>query len=134
VVGGGYIGCEISLHMAQMGKKVEIVEMLPGIGLDVGPIDKMGLLKLLTENKVKWHTGMRVDKITEDGVIACDKDGREQKFQASSVILATGMRPNDALFEDLEGKVAELYKIGDVIQPRKVFHAIHEAEAIACLF
>jgi len=133
VVGGGSIGCETALYLAQMAKEVVIVEMLPDIALDAGPIEKVALLKLLTESKVKWFTGMKLDRITEESAVVCNKDGQRQTFQAGSVVLATGMKANDRLYKELEGKVPELYKIGDALQPRRVFDAIHEGEAVAHL-
>jgi len=76
---------------------------------------------------------MKLDRITEESAVVCNKDGQRQTFQAGSVVLATGMKANDRLYKELEGKVPELYKIGDALQPRRVLDAIHEGEAVAHL-
>ncbi|MDR1573953.1 MAG: FAD-dependent oxidoreductase, partial [Clostridiales Family XIII bacterium] len=34
ILGGGLVGCEASVHLAQEGKKVTVVEMLPGVAAD----------------------------------------------------------------------------------------------------
>ncbi|MBI2832691.1 MAG: FAD-dependent oxidoreductase [Chloroflexi bacterium] len=133
VVGGGHVGCETALHLARMGKKVTIIEMLPDIALDAGGMDRAALMKLLPEAGVKWSVCMRCVSIGKTGVMACDKDGVNHKFKAGSVVLSVGMVCNDALYEEVKGKVAELYKIGDAVQSRKVFDAVHDGEAIASL-
>jgi 2-enoate reductase len=133
VVGGGYVGCETALHLARMGKKVTIVEMLPDIALDAGAIEREALVRLLAEAGVKLATNMKVNEIVNGGVVAGDREGQRHEFHAGSVILATGMKANDGLYEELKGTVAELYKIGDAAQPRRVLEAIHEGEAAAHL-
>ncbi|MFC1929693.1 FAD-dependent oxidoreductase [Chloroflexota bacterium] len=131
VVGGGIVGCETAFHLAQMGKGVTIVEMLADIALDVGPIEKKALLRLLPEKKVKWATDMKTVEITPEGAVASDANGQRQTFKADSVVLAAGMKANDTLYDGLKKKVAELYKIGDAIRARRVLEAIHDGEAIA---
>lgn len=131
VVGGGLVGCETALCLAQMGKGVTIVEMLPDIALDVGLAEKMALFKLFAENKVRWFTNVKLDEITKEGLVARDKEGRKQTFKADSVVLAVGMQSEDRLYRELEGKVPELYKIGDARQPRRIINAIHEGSLIA---
>ncbi|MDY6835429.1 MAG: FAD-dependent oxidoreductase, partial [Chloroflexota bacterium] len=52
VAGGGLVGCETALHLAQMGKRVTITEMMEEIIPDVFEANKQHLLKLLAENGV----------------------------------------------------------------------------------
>ena len=42
------------------------------------------------------------------------------------MILAVGYRKNDDLFKALEGKVSEVYCIGDSSEPRRIMDAINE--------
>ena len=46
-----------------------------------------------------------------------------REIPADTVVLITGKIPNDQLYNELEGKVNELYKIGDARNP----HAMGEA-------
>jgi len=46
-------------------------------------------------------------------------------------VLAVGTKPNDGLYDELVGKVAEVYKIGDCVNPRKAIDATHEAADLA---
>lgn len=131
IVGGGFVGCETALHLAQMGKKVTIIEMLSALALDVGLIERMALLKLLAENGVSWSTKMKLDEITKECAVAVSKDGQRQGFEADSVVLAVGMKANDRLYEELQGKVPVLYKIGDAHEPRRILNAVHEGDFVA---
>lgn len=130
VVGGGAIGCEVALHFAQMGKHVTIVEMLPEIGADLARANRLAMSRLLAESKVGLVTNAKLDQITNEGIVATSTDGRKQIFKADTVVLAIGMKANDRLYRELEGKVPELYKIGDALQPRKIINAIHEGDFI----
>jgi 2,4-dienoyl-CoA reductase (NADPH2) len=50
---------------------------------------------------------------------------------ADTVVLAVGAKPEDRLYRELEGKVPELYAVGDCVSPRKMIEAIHEGYAVA---
>ncbi|MEM4676088.1 MAG: NADH oxidase, partial [Nitrososphaerota archaeon] len=55
----------------------------------------------------------------------------EQFFEADTVVIAVGSEPNNELVKQLEGKVAELYAVGDCVNPRKALEAIREATEVA---
>jgi len=42
-----------------------------------------------------------------------------------------GSTPNDGLYRRLEGRVPELYLIGDAVKPREIVDAVYEAEDVA---
>ena len=44
VAGGGLTGCDTALFLAQEGKKVTIVEMLPNVAFDLNPMSRPALL------------------------------------------------------------------------------------------
>ena len=50
---------------------------------------------------------------------------------AETVVLATGSEAENTLYRNLEGRVPELYAIGDCVAPRKLLEAIHEGYAVA---
>ena len=47
-----------------------------------------------------------------------------------NLVLAMGQRTVDDLYFSLKGKVAELYRIGDCVAPRKVDMAIWEGQKV----
>jgi 2-enoate reductase len=128
VAGGGLIGCETALYLAEKGKKVSVVELLKRVmRRDAVPgSNRTYLEKLLREAGVKILTGVRVIEVTDDGVIIADNDGKQSTLKADTVVLAMGMSPNNGLFESLEDKIPEVYAIGDCVEPRRVLAAIWE--------
>ncbi|MCD6300060.1 MAG: FAD-dependent oxidoreductase [Dehalococcoidales bacterium] len=132
VVGGGLVGCEIALHLAQKGKELTIVEILGSPARNMGEPDRMHLLKLLADINVRILLETRVSEIMDDGLVIVDKYGKQNKLSSDTVVLATGLKPNSRL-EALKGKVPEIYAIGDCVEPRKVINAIWEGFRIARL-
>jgi 2,4-dienoyl-CoA reductase-like NADH-dependent reductase (Old Yellow Enzyme family)/thioredoxin reductase len=131
VAGGGLVGCETSLFLAEKGKRVTMVEMLPDIAIDVEMISKFTLMELLTEKGVKWLTNTKIEEVTDEGVVTIDRNLRSQTIKGDTVVLAMGFKSNRGLYKALQGKVKELYSIGDCVEPRKIIHAIHEGSFIA---
>jgi len=121
VVGGGMVGCETADFLAERGKEVMVVEMLPEIATDMERNTRKLLLKRLDELGVKILPNMKVEEITDKGVKTT-----EQLLRADSVVIALGSVPNAKLAEDLRGSNLELFTIGDCAKPRKLWEAIHE--------
>lgn len=46
-------------------------------------------------------------------------------------VLVTPQKANDALYHELQGKIAQLYRVGDCVAPRRVEHAILDGERVA---
>ena len=124
MIGGGLIGCETALYLAQQGKKATIVEILDRVAGDMYWVNRVHLLKLLNEAGVKILTETKVLEITDEGITINDKSGKRSMLKADSVVLATGMEPDRSLLEALKDKVPEVYGLGDCVEPRKVINAI----------
>ena len=130
VVGGGFIGCETAEFLAEKGKRVTIVEMLERMGTGIGSIYRLFLMDRLRGYGVKMLTKTKIMEITERGIIV-EAEGEDKTIEADTIVYAVGMEPNKDLFKKLEGKIPELYAIGDCVEPRKSFEAIHEGSEIA---
>jgi 2-enoate reductase len=131
VIGGGVMGCETALHLAQKGKKVSIVEILSTIARDMYMANRMHLLRLLSEAGVKVMTETRVTKITKAGIVIIDKDGHQEDLKADTIVLAVGLKPKADLIDSLTEQAPEVYLIGDCSEPRKVIQAIREGFRLA---
>jgi 2-enoate reductase len=128
VIGGGIVGSETALYLAQKGKKVTIVEILDSIARDMYQRDnRLHLLKLLAEADVEILTETNVLKITDEGISIANKNGKTSTLEADTVVVAVGLKPDEKFSEALMDKVPEIYTIGDCVKPRKVINAIWEA-------
>lgn len=130
VVGGGMVGCETAEFLANLGKKVTIVEMLPKIGSDYGATYRHVVLRRLREIGIKMETNVTVEEITDRGVKA-KRDGAAKFFPGDTVVLAVGFKSNKELGEKLSGKVPAPYSIGDCVEPRRIKEAIEEGFVLA---
>lgn len=98
VVGGGYIGMELGTVYHELGSKVSVVEMLPGL--------LMGADRDLADVVAKRVTGMfekimletKVLKMEETGngikVTFSAKDGKEFSEEYNKVLVSIGRKPN----------------------------------------
>jgi len=126
VIGGGMVGSETANHLANHGKEVTLVEMLPEIAADVNVRSRPFLLKDLAERNVKVYVNATVKEVLADG-LRIERDGREEKIGPfDTVVLAVGVEPCNDLRSKLEGRVARLITIGDALNPRKALEAIAE--------
>ena len=125
VVGGGLIGCETAVYLAQKGKKVTIVETLQRIFQGANRANYQQMLKMLADSNVTVLTSTNVSKITDTGAII-SHDGKQEDVKADTVVLAVGLEAKSNLYEELEGKVPEVHAIGDCVQPRRILEAIWE--------
>ena len=133
VIGGGGIGTEVADFMAQQGKKVTIVEMLPDIGVPTGIpfIVAQALIPRLISHGIELRTATTVKEIIDEGIIVT-KSGREETITGiDQVVVASGVKPTgELLAPKLKGIVPEIYVIGDAKEPRSALEATHEgAEA-----
>jgi 2-enoate reductase len=124
VAGGGMVGCEAALFLAQEGKKVTIIETLP-LAYDINLINRLSLLELLFDKGVTI-ANVTIKEFTPEGVIGTDLDGKDETFKADTIILALGSEPRHEIYKDLKGKVREMYIVGDCASPRNIGKAIHE--------
>ncbi|MBI5966303.1 MAG: FAD-dependent oxidoreductase [Deltaproteobacteria bacterium] len=126
VAGGAAMGCEVAAHLASQGKKVTLVEMLAELATDLEMRSRLALLQLLKEKGVKTLTNWKLEKIEKGYVLLIDRDWKKQEMATDSVVLALGLTSNQELLRPLRENFQEVYVIGDCLEPRKVYHAIHE--------
>jgi len=131
IVGGGMVGCETADLLGEHGHEVTIVDMLPEIATDVQDSVRYFLLKRLMERKIAIYTNTKVTEFIADGAKA-EKDGKDMLFTGfDTIIIAVGAKPVNNLRYELEGKVPELYIIGDALEARKAIDAIEEGASVA---
>lgn len=130
VIGGGLEGCETALWLAKQGKNVMVVEMMADVVTGVFKANRDMLLDLLSENKVEIIMNTRPIEITAEGLVLIDTEFRRRVINCDTVALAVGLEPERKLYDDLVGRIPELYSIGDCYEPRKIHHAIWDAYTV----
>jgi 2,4-dienoyl-CoA reductase (NADPH2) len=126
VIGAGLHGTETAEFLVKRGRKVTIVEPTDRIG--EGVLDfRLGLLMDWFEREgVCVISGAKDIEITDNGVAYTDKEGKRQTLEAETIVPTSPLTPNAELLKDLQGKVPELYLIGDANKPGMIVDAIRE--------
>ena len=123
VIGGGLVGCEIGLHLAQKGKDVAIIEMLDDVALEANIMHRRALM-LELEKSVKIRTGMKCTEITDEGVIAVDRNGERVAFACDTVVVAAGYKSRSDVVDALVDTAPEFIAVGDCVKPKNVLQAV----------
>lgn len=124
MVGGGLVGSETALHLAENGKDVTVVEMLPQIMNDVATTDLLAYTDRIAETTMKIKTSSKLLEVTDDGVRIQGPKGQET-LPADTVVLAMGFASEQELYNQLVNAGQEAYLVGDAIAPGKIMDAIH---------
>lgn len=133
VVGGGLVGCEIALMLAQKGKKITIVEALDDIlsaGAPIAIPNDWMLRDLLKYNNITIKTNARIESVNDEGAVI-NIQGSKETIPADNVIMAIGFKSERELFEELRYDVAEIYNIGDSRGVRNIRGAVWDAYEVA---
>jgi len=154
IVGGGHIGCEVALLIAQrrsiypdaadflinygalnnekaaelteQTRSVTIMETRKKIAAYYGRTSRFAIMQGLRKNDVAMITNAKCLEI-DDGKIVVEMDDKKQTIEADTVVITSGYVKDDGLFGQLEGKVPELYIIGDAKKLISCLNAIVEA-------
>ena len=65
------------------------------------------------------------------GLTVITKDGDKQVIEADNIITAVPLSPDTGLLKSLEGKVTEIYTVGDCREPLLIADAIADGSRIA---
>ena len=130
VIGGGQVGCEAAIHLAQNGCNVTVVEMRSEIAPDASPSYRRELLRNLDLHGIDTRCLLRCISIGEQVICADQQDG-QKAFDADTVIIAAGMRglADEAL--KYYGTSSRTFVIGDCGKPGNVQGAIRSAYGAA---
>jgi 2-enoate reductase len=131
IVGGGLVGCETGLYLAQKGKNVTIIDMLPEVAQDVIFMSKFSLLQALSDKGIKTQGGLKLKEVTDKGILVEDVNGNIKELNCDTVVISTGLRGDDTLYNELLDEVDEIYKIGDCVKARLFIDASQEAFQVA---
>lgn len=125
LIGGGLVGCEIGLHLAQTGHEVTVVEMRDSVAADA-PMDYRRFLMEQLETHISMACGMTVVEITPSAVAAKDSSGELHSFPADTVVLAAGFRARQDVVASLCSSDYDFSVIGDAHRARRVLNAVRE--------
>ncbi|MCL1928282.1 MAG: FAD-dependent oxidoreductase [Treponema sp.] len=133
VIGGGTIGAEIALELAELkGKNVTIVEMTNEIAAQGNMLYRIALRQKMDATKSLTRlTETTCKEISSGSVTVVSKDGKEKSLKADTVIIAVGVKEDRTFADSFYGIVPDTFIIGDCERPGKIMEAVFDGYAIA---
>jgi len=160
IIGGGAVGCETAVLLAQKGtidaqtlhflalnnaedwetlkqlatrgvKEVTVVEMQKTAGADIGSSSRWVILQEMKRYGVKVIAKAKDLRITAEGVLL-EAGGEEKLLEADTVVLAVGSRPVKDFAEKVKEQLPAAYLVGDAVTPKKALDAIYQGFLAAC--
>lgn len=127
IIGGGLVGVETALFLAEKGRQVSILEMAGAIARDCGATFIGHIREELERCHVQVCTGAAISAIESCGVIS-----HGETYPADTVIIAAGYRSDQSLLEPLQKTFGHVHVIGDAQAPRRIQDATREGFLCAC--
>ena len=131
VLGGGLAGCETAIHLAQEGKKVHLVEMRSELAPDANIRHRPILLDEIEKQGIEVHTEFKGLKVSADGVVCLDKDGKKVSVPGTHVICALGQKANRNVVNELIDCAPYVSQIGDCVRPSTITTAVYQGHHAA---
>lgn len=133
IIGGGLVGCETALWLADKGKKVTIVEMQSDILKVGGPLCHANedMLKDLVKFKsIDLRFNTVVAGANTSGFILKSSD-KEEVIAADSAIVAIGYNSQRSLYDEIKFEIPQTYLLGDASQVQNIMYAIWNAYEVS---
>jgi 2,4-dienoyl-CoA reductase-like NADH-dependent reductase (Old Yellow Enzyme family)/thioredoxin reductase len=152
IMGGGLVGLELGIFLAQNGRKVTVVEMFPTTiasapqagavsealsgHTDVMPLGHPFFQGMAIREEMKKLPDMEIQvstkalEVTDKGLVVEDKNGT-RLVAADTVIYAIGQSPMRKEGIALHDCAPEFYQIGDCLTSKNVYEATSVAYQIA---
>lgn len=132
IIGGGLVGLEVAEFLEDKASSITVLEMMGGIGEDIGQIRRISVMEQLHSAGVTTLTGATCEEITPSAVVY-SVDGKTAELPYDTVVIAIGARPRSTA--ELEERAQQLgipyWVIGDAKQARRAIQAIKEATEVA---
>jgi pyruvate/2-oxoglutarate dehydrogenase complex dihydrolipoamide dehydrogenase (E3) component len=115
IIGGGEIGVETGMILAQQGKKVTILEMRERLAMDSTPVHfySMFMEAWQKEENLSSICEAKCSRIADGGVYYIDKSGEEKFVAGGTVVIAAGMKSKSDLALSFAIGGPEFRAIGD---------------------
>lgn len=132
ILGGGSIGCEIALALAEQGRDVTVVEMCDRVAGNANRLYQEALRqKFELHPNIQVLTSCSCQKVTEGEALCLMADGTACTIPFDDMVVSTGMAARSKEAEALFGIVRNTVAIGDATKPSSIMNAVFEGHSFA---
>lgn len=133
VIGGGEVGVEAGMNLAQKGHEVTVLEMTHMLAPESTAIHYYSMFKDAWEKLPGFHSVVKatVTAVEDDKVTYLDAEGVEHAIPCDSVVISLGMRAKTDEALAFSSTADRFAIIGDCKKPATVQQAMRQAYAVA---
>ncbi len=135
VIGGGLVGAETAIYLADHGHDVTVVEMRDTIAKDAN-VHHGTAVREQIEDKVTALTETKCIAVSANGVTVEDKDGNKSELHADSIVLSAGLKAKVDAAEAFRNCAVDFVRIGDCDKVGRVQTCVrtayHAAMSLGC--
>ena len=124
IVGGGSIGCELSIHLSGLGHKCTVVEMTHFLAGNTELTLRVSIMQFMGKNDVKTYIDTKVVEIEDNGIYVEDENGVRSFIEADSVIISAGTRANVRQRDQFVDVAFDVINVGDCEKASDIAHAV----------
>ena len=125
VIGGGLVGCETGFYLAEMGKRVHLIEMLDDVAKDGNDSHRQALIPRM-KKALTWDVNTTCTAVKSGGIKVNSPDGKARFIDADTVVFAVGMKARSDVVKSLQGIADWFVTVGDCKKARRVQDAVYE--------
>lgn len=123
IIGGGTVGCEIAIYLAEQNHDVTVVEQSENIAANAQLSERVSVLKHIEKNGIKTFTGTQVQEILDIGVKLKISD-RTELLESDNIVICTGYMENKSVREAFSDVAFDVRFIGDCRYPGLIGEAV----------
>ncbi len=123
IIGGGDIGCELSIHLSERGHDCTVVELTHFQAGNAELCIRISILQFMEKEHVTTLLDTRATEITDSGVHIENGEGKSF-LPADTVIIATGTTPLIEERDSFKNVSFDVINIGDCKKASNMQHAI----------
>lgn len=113
VEGSDLAGMEAVEFLAKRGKTVTVVDAAPQLGEGVLIPWLVRLFPWIAAMGIQSFAGVIYEAVTREGLLLTTAEGERKMIPADTEMVVNRHDRNDALYQTLQGRVPEVYLIGD---------------------
>jgi NADPH-dependent 2,4-dienoyl-CoA reductase/sulfur reductase-like enzyme len=129
VTGGGSIGCDLAIYLAETQKKdVTLCTRQDQVMKDYDEIlTAISIWERLATSGVKVKTGVTLKGYSGGKATFTDREGVTWQLDADTVVVSGGLAPRSDVADKFDNLAPKVYKVGDCITVGRIWDAFHTA-------
>jgi pyruvate/2-oxoglutarate dehydrogenase complex dihydrolipoamide dehydrogenase (E3) component len=133
IIGGGEVGVETGIFLAQRGHQVTVLEMRDELAADSTKIHYYSMFKAAWEAQSSFHAlvNSKVHAVSGENIVYTSPGDEKKQIRADSIVFSMGMTGKRKEALSLYGIAPEFYMIGDCKIPATIQQAIRAAYSTA---